>query len=224
MRIRSLAVTFTPKVFALAALLFGAQAQANLITTEAAIAAPAHVITFDEFDGLVTTGPVNVGAEAGDVVTLTSSPSTEVGAYERSLGNNGIWGVGETFVASSFVTPRGQITFTFADSVSSVGAFFNQYQSVAGTNRLTLLAYDVQGNTLESHMFSIDTDANGYNQGQFLGIQRGSADIAGFGISDGSFVLDNLTYTVSAVPEPEALVLFAAGLGLVGWMRRRQSR
>ena len=43
-------------------------------------------------------------------------------------------------------------------------------------------------------------------------------------ISDESWGLDNVKVSVSAVPEPAALPLFAAGLGLVGLMVRRSRR
>lgn len=210
------------KSMALAALLVQGGAHAALVSNEAAIPEPLHVITFDAFDGLTTTGPVNVGAEVGDNVIFTSTPFAELGAHDRVLGTNGTWGAGARFVASDFITASGELGFSFASGVISVGAFFNQFQTLAGGNHITLLAYDMEGNTLESHSFSIDTAASGTNEGQFLGIQRTTADIYGFGIADGTFVLDNLRYSAaSPVPEPGALVLMVAGLGLAGLARRR---
>jgi hypothetical protein len=83
------------------------------------------------------------------------------------------------------------------------------------------LAYDFNGNVLESFNVSIDTDVNNYDEGKFVGFARASADIYRFGLSNGTFVVDNLT--ISAVPEPETYAMFLAGLGLLGAASRRRS-
>jgi hypothetical protein len=181
------------------------------------------VIDFNDFDGLHTTGPVDLGHG----VTLTSTPVVEVGAIERALGTNGTWtligdGVNRDggFLATEFVSSRGEFGFTFSNPVSSVGAFFNQFQSAGVTNRLTLLAYDAQGNVLETQTVHIDTDEFGYDEGRFLGFQRASADIHGFAVADGTMVMDNLT--ISSVPEPQSLALVLAGVGVTMLARRRR--
>lgn len=208
------------------ALLAAGGAHADSITDASLIPSPSRVITFNGYDGLGVGGPgqpaeVNVGSEVGDNVFLTTTPWAEVGAFERDLGTNGIWGVGERFVASEFIRPNGELGFTFTNPVSAVGAFFNQFQREGVTNRLTLVAYDADGNSLETFQYSIDTDAYGYNEGQFLGFRRATADIFGFGIADGTFVLDNLTYT-APVPEPGQLALMLAGLGVLAGLARRR--
>jgi hypothetical protein len=58
--------------------------------------------------------------------------------------------------------------------------------------------------------------------GSFFGIQRASADIYGFGVADGSFVMDNLTYT-APVPEPSTCALVVAGLCVIGWSVGRRT-
>jgi PEP-CTERM motif len=231
-------IKLTLSTLAVAALLASPGARA------AAIASPTStitgtVITFNEFDGLTTTGPLLVAPG----VTFTSEPFTVIGANNQDLGDNGLWGArgdiertpgdGSTlvstptgdgnFVASAFVSRRGAFGFDFGlNPVQSVGAFVNQFQgSGAAPSSLTVLAYGQDGGTIESFSIAIDTDAFGYNEGLFLGFQRASADIYGFGIADGTFVLDNLTY---AVPEPGSLAMVLAGLGLlVSVSRHRRS-
>lgn len=43
-------------------------------------------------------------------------------------------------------------------------------------------------------------------------------------LSDESWAMDNLSVSVSAVPEPQTYALLLAGLGVLGWAARRRSR
>lgn len=188
---------------------------------------PSKVITFNGYDGLLTTGEVDVGtAEIGIEVKLTAGPYAELGANNRDLGENGAWtgfGSGPAveghFLASSFTAKRGELGFSFTTGVSSVGAYLNQFRIAGVNNSLTLLAYDQYGNTLESFSYSIKTGWDGYDEGKFLGFSRASADIYGFGVAGNNIVLDNLTL---AVPEPESYALLLAGLGVLGLLSRRR--
>ena len=194
------------------------------------------IIDFNNFDGLVTTGPIDLTSMPGEVI-FTSVPNSIVGADAQDLGTNGLWGARGSldselvstptgdghFLASAFVSKRGELGFSFANPVSAVGAFFNQYQTNNALNQLTLVAYDLDGNTLETFSYAVDTDEFGYNEGKFLGIQRGNADIYGFGIADGTFVLDNLTFA-QPVPEPGTYALTIAGLLTLMVWRRRDKR
>jgi MYXO-CTERM domain-containing protein len=58
--------------------------------------------------------------------------------------------------------------------------------------------------------------------GQFIGIQRDSADVRGVTIGFGTFTLDDFTYSSEPVPEPAGLAL--AALGLVALAIRRRGR
>lgn len=184
---------------------------------------------FNNFDGYilpqVDAGSLITSLELGNGISITTSPFSVVGESAFNLDQNGLWtsdgnsNRDGNFVATSFTGNRGQITFNFSEAMQRVGIFANQSQFTGVSNSIQLLAFDINGNVLETFTSSIDTDVDGYDEGMFLGFERASADIYGFGLSNGSFVVDNL---VTAVPEPETYAMFLIGLGAVGAVARRR--
>lgn len=228
--------TFQTLAVALATAAAAGSAAADTIASDTnTITNPIAVASFNGFDGLVSTGPVDVGDVPGQII-FSSVPVAVVGAFAQDLGDNGLWGARGTpdsglvqtptgsgnFLSSAFVGGRGEVGFSFTMPVSSVGAFFNQFQTEGVANSMLLIAYDQAGNVLESFSYSVDTAWDGYNEGKFLGFTRTSADIYGFGIADGTFVMDDLT--VAAVPEPGTWALMLAGLSVAGRLGRRGKR
>lgn len=212
------------KFFAAALLAASAGAQAAPIIADSATFS-GDVITFNEFDGLV----VGSSLDLGNGVTLTTTANAIVGQFAQDLGDNGLWtSIGNAnrdgnFLASEFTNSRGEIGFSFATPMASVGAFVNQYQVPGKTNNsLLVVAYDIDGYILESFSVSIDTDAFGYDEGKFLGFQRATADIYGFGFVDGTMTIDNVV--TSPVPEPDTLALLIAGLGVAGMVVSRRRK
>ena len=105
--------------------------------------------------------------------------------------------------------------------MQQVGIFANQFQAFDTTdNSLQVLAYDMNGNVLETFTTNIDTPWDSYDEGMFIGFQRQSADIYGFGLANGSFVMDNLT--ISPVSEANTWALMMAGFGIIGGIALRR--
>jgi hypothetical protein len=172
---------------------------------------------------LEITGPFNLG----NGVTLFSSPFVEIGAFNADLGDNGAWSVVGNgnrdgyFLATSFVFNNGLMGFSFANPMQQVGIFANQFQALDTTNNtIQVLAYDANGNVLETFTTNINTEFDSFDEGMFIGFQRASADIYGFGLANGSFVVDNLT--ISPVPEADSSAMLLAGFGVLGAMMRRR--
>jgi hypothetical protein len=59
--------------------------------------------------------------------------------------------------------------------------------------------------------------------GQFIGIQRDTADVRGVTIGfTQAFTIDDFTYSSAPIPEPSSFLLISMGLtALVGWRRVR---
>lgn len=214
----------TSKLFAAAALV-----AASLSAHAASITAPSatfsgSVITFNEYDGLVTAGTVDLGQG----VTLSATANVVLGQDAFDLGDNGLWtGYASSpdrdghFLSTAFTAGSGVVSFTLAAPARSVGAFVNQFQNVGQTNNsMLVVAYDQQGNVLESFSVSPNTAFDGYDEGLFVGFTRAQGDIYGFGLVNGSFVVDNVT--VAAVPEPASTALALVGLGVAGLAARRR--
>ena len=75
-----------------------------------------------------------------------------------------------------------------------------------------------------SNLATGDVSVTG-STGQFIGIQRDTADVRGVTIGFGAFTLDDFTYGGTPIPEPSSSLLIAMGLAaLVGWRRVRNVR
>jgi hypothetical protein len=181
-------------------------------------------VDFNDFNG-VTVGAstsVPVSTTYGFVFGSANSDWT-LGQFNADLGDNGVWGAGETF--AHMTNPSGGApTLRFSLSpgltVQKIGGVLSYDPGAGGS--LTITARDTSGAQLETYNvnFVAPSGADGYNEGQFFGISRAAADIASFSVQGGTFVVDNLTFS-APVPEPGEYLMMLVGLGAVGaWVRR----
>ncbi|ATE60515.1 PEP-CTERM sorting domain-containing protein [Thauera sinica] len=189
------------------------------IVNDASSFGHAVVATFDDFDGLITTGPVTVAPG----VTFTGTESV-LGASIADLGSNGIWydDGGDRFAGtgSPDSVGFGLLHFTFDTALTrAAGAFLNSFNG----GPILIAAYGANGRILETHFITIDTDAGSFNDGRFFGISRATADIRSIAFGGIGLVADDLTFAAS-VPEPESYAMLLAGLGMLGFVARRRSR
>ena len=192
-------------------------AHAVLATDAGSIAGPTTLVDFENFDGLLTSGPVAVAPG----VVFTGDSTAELGANVRDLGDNGVWGVGNLFAAGGVA---GELRFTFSDGLSSgAGAFVSHYANALLPFPLVIevSAYGNNNQIIETHSFTVAADALAYNAGQFLGITRSQADIRSISFKGLGVVADNLVLT-TPVPEPGTWALMLAGLGAVGMLGQRR--
>lgn len=200
---------------ALAAML---PAHAALTNDPGAIAGPTQSVDFEAFDGLLTSGPTQVATD----LFFTGDEGSELGAFIADLGENGLWGAGNKFAASSFI---GELRFTFSDGLASfgAGALVNHYALSPLPFSVVISAYGSNNQIIETHTVRVDTAADSLNEGLFLGIVRPQADIRSISFKGNGVVLDNLSFT-TPVPEPGTHALLLAGLAATGFVVHRGRR
>src|SRR4051794_25125386 len=141
------------------------------------------------------------GAIAGDV----KSPNNVAGP----LVVNSNTGSFEAFT-------NGFMEVIFPADVRRVGFWITQ-----GSN-INLFLKDATNTNLTTGDFQVKGNA-----GQFIGIQRDTADVRGVTIGfDRAFTIDDFTYSSTAmIPEPSSSLLITVGLTtLVGWRHIRKAR
>jgi hypothetical protein len=140
--------------------------------------------------------PIGIFDPEGDIAGEVESPNNVAGPL---------------MVGSDEAFNNGFMEVIFPDDVIRVGFWITH-----GTN-VQLILKDANNTNLMTGDFSVTGNA-----GQFIGIQRDTADVRGVTILFDAFTIDDFTYSSTPVPEPSSSVLIALGLtALVGWRRLR---
>lgn len=153
------------------------------------------------------------GASFNDPV---GNPGTPIGIFDPNgaIAGNVISGsnvAGPLSTGTDVAFTNGFMEVIFPADVVRVG-----FWVTSGAN-IKLILKDSNNTNLSTG----DVEVTG-NAGQFIGIQRDSADVRGVTIGFGAFTLDDFTYSSLPVPEPSSSLLVAMGLvALVGWRRAR---
>ncbi|MFN0183367.1 MAG: PEPxxWA-CTERM sorting domain-containing protein [Aquabacterium sp.] len=185
------------------------------LTHDAGMVVVSGLADFEGFDGLETTGPEVVAPG----ITFTGDTGSMLGAFIAELGENGIWGAGNHFAATSFV---GELRFTFDVLQSAAGALVNHFAIPGLPFSIVVSAYGDNNQIIETHTLMVDTAFDSLNEGLFTGIVRDAADIRSLSFKGNGVVVDDLVIG-SPVPEPGTWALMLAGIGMLGASLRRRA-
>jgi hypothetical protein len=155
------------------------------------------------------------GASFGDPV---GNPGTPIGIFDPDgaiaadvKSPNNVAGPLVVVDGSFEAFSNGFMEVIFPADVIRVGFWITQ-----GT--ITMFLKDSTNNNLATGDVMVTGSA-----GQFIGIQRDTADVRGVTIGfTEAFTIDDFTYSINPIPEPSSLVLIAMGLtALARWRRVR---
>ena len=111
----------------------------------------------------------------------------------------------------------GRIEVSFDKDINFVGAYYNSWGGASGGYSFELFS---GGNLVFQGPADDGSDCCALKW--VASTYQGAVDkVVFYGSSDGA-VIDNFTYTVAAVPEPESYAMLVAGLGMMGAIARRR--
>jgi len=214
----------------------------NNPATVAAFQAGATVISFENIAGRT---PQSITSyTAGNPVSSTSFIFDQIVGVQFSVG--GMVGTNEPALyqlsgaiagdAKSPTTVLGPVDFDFTTKFNNQGLieiFFPTKVAKVGfwlnpaLGNASIIAADT--NFAFSHLPETNLETATVTAGNFVGIQRPTADIGGFKIQAlgaTGFTIDDFTFGGAAttqIPEPGTMALFAAGLACISKLKRRKS-
>lgn len=158
--------------------------------------------------GMVGTNEPALYKLSGGISGDAASPSTVLGPVD--------------FDFTTLFNTGSQIEIFFPTKVSKVGFWLNP--SLGNVN---IIAADT--NFAFSHLTETTLESGTVTAGDFVGIERPTADIGGFkviGLTSKAFTIDDFSFggaSSSSVPEPGALGLFGCGLAGLMLLRSRKA-
>ena len=226
---------------------FGSVLQATVINTNdstvvAAFQSGATVVNFESISG--RTAQSITSYTSGNAVSPAAFIFDQISGVQFSVG--GMVGTNEPALyslsggiagdAHSPTTVLGPVNFDFTtkfDAGSMIEIFFPAKVSKVGfwlnpsRGNVELIAADTNFAFSHETETTLETAAS-VTAGNFVGIERPTADIGGFkiiGLGTTGFTVDDFTFggasASTAVPEPTVLGLFACGLIGLQFLRRR---
>lgn len=197
-----------------------------------ATAAPASAAVVTSLPGS-TAVPIPTANKYNGHCCITHQESFAGGAFAGAGPN--LWGYAEQYTLSGAPTLQGKpaviayssmdvvFDFTFDTAVAGVIADFVWGTQADHWAPLTISAFDVAGNLLESQV--LFDNGVGLDFGKY-GFARDSADIKRFQVSGAYFALRDLATAdiASGVPEPATWAMMIIGFGGVGYAVRRSRR
>lgn len=220
--------------------------QATIVDTNnsgqvSAFQSGATVVNFESISG--RTPQAITSYTVGDPVSATSFIFDQISGVQFSVG--GAVGTNEPALytlsggiagdAKSPTTVLGSVDFDFKtrfDSSALIEIFFPTKVSKVGfwlnpsLGNVLLIAADT--NFAFSHVTETTLETGNGTAGNFVGIERPTADIGGFKIialDPTGFTIDDFTFAgggTTSIPEPATLVLFGTGLLLLSLRSKRR--
>jgi len=181
-------------------------------------------------------GPAAAVVVCDNCTYITGQPATNLGEHDPATFDNSTFGNATTGQNGNFsntwvfnINPAGNaaldvIFLPIANISNFTVRLFDVVDSTCGGAGLACTALTLGGllatsNTLPNYASVLDF--TGPLDGRYAFEVSGT--ISGLLAGQPASYVGNLQ-TVAAIPEPETYALIAAGLGMIGWMRRRQTK
>jgi hypothetical protein len=219
-------------------------AQAAAIDTQDAgtIAAFQSGLTVNDFEAVATRTPQAISAYTqGDAVDADAFVFDQITGVQFSVGGAvgtnmpALYSLTGTLAgdAASGTTVLGPVDFDFTTKFGS-GAFIEIFFPVKvakvgfwlnpALGDVTLIAADT--NFAFSGLPETTLETASGTAGNFVGIERATADIGGFkiiGLGSEAFTIDDFSYGATAIPVPASLWAMLSGLAALSVRRRRKA-
>ncbi|MCF6345255.1 MAG: PEP-CTERM sorting domain-containing protein [Thiomicrorhabdus sp.] len=185
-----------------------------LITTLFVSQANAAVLSFDDISGVGVTGdmPVYNGFTFSTTLDWFKAEAPSLWNYGTKSGD---------FILVNMQGGPGTITEENRGYFTFDGLWAKKFKTPKESGGTDSLFGTLEGYNNGTLAWTVNTSLNGSYE--YYDAQSGLIDELRLGFGD-NFSVDDLSLTVSPVPEPSSIALMLGGLGLIGFMAARRTK